>query len=141
MKGLSSLIRLHKWQLKEEQRKMADLAALRDQAADRIGQLDSEIEVENRIAGLSPEATHALGRFVQASLQRRRNLEETIAVLNGQLEEAEERVAEAFQVLKRFEITLEQQQAAQRKLAKRREQLSQDEMALNMYRLKKTGIW
>lgn len=134
MRGLPSLIRLHKWQLEEQQRKLAQLEGLKQQFVARIRILDAEVAAESSAVGGSSEAGHVLGSYIQASLQRRRHLEQSVAGVQSQTDEVREQVAEAFQELKRFELAQEQQLRRERKATRRRERVQEDEIGLNMFR-------
>ncbi len=134
MRGLPSLIRLHKWRLEEQQRKLAQLEALKQQFVARIRILDAEVAAESSAAAGSSETGHVLGGYIQASLQRRRHLEQSAADVQSQIDEVREQVAEAFQELKRFELAQAQQLRRERKAAKRRERVQEDEIGINMFR-------
>ncbi len=134
MRGLPSLIRLHKWRLEEQQRKLAQLEALKQQFVARIRILDAEVAAESAAAAGSSETGHVLGGYIQASLQRRRHLEQSAAGVQSQIDEVRDHVAEAFQELKRFELAHEQHLTRERKAAKRRERVQEDELGLNMFR-------
>lgn len=134
MRGLPSLIRLHKWQLEEQQRQLAQLEGLQQQFVGRIRILDAEVAAESAAAGAASETGHVLGGYIQASLQRRRNLEQSAAGVQSQIDDVREQVAEAFQELKRFELAHEQNLRRERKTAKRRERVQEDELGINMFR-------
>lgn len=134
MRGLPSLIRLHKWQLEEQQRQLAQLEGLQQQFVGRIRILDAEVAAESAAAGAASETGHVLGGYIQASLQRRRNLEQSAAGVQSQIDDVREQVAEAFQELKRFELAHEQNLTRERKTAKRRERVQEDELGINMFR-------
>ncbi len=134
MSGLPGLIRLHKWQLEEQQRQLAQLEGLQQQFVGRIRILDAEVAAESAAAGAASETGHVLGGYIQASLQRRRNLEQSAAGAQSQIDDVREQVAEAFQELKRFELAHEQHLGRERKAAKRRERVQEDELGINMFR-------
>ncbi len=134
MRGLPSLIRLHKWQLEEQQRQLAQLEGLQQQFFGRIKILDAEVAAESASADAASETGHVLGGYIQASLQRRRHLEQSAAGVQSQIDDVREQVADAFQELKRFELAQEQHLTRERKAAKRRERVQEDELGLNMFR-------
>lgn len=134
MRGLPNLIRLHKWKLEEQQRKLAELEGLKQQFVAGLHELDAEVAAESSAAGGASEAGHVLGSYIQASLQRRRHLEESVAGVQSQIDEVREQVAEAFQELKRFELAQEQQLRRERKAARRRERVQEDEIGINIFR-------
>lgn len=134
MRGLPSLIRLHKWQLEEQQRQLAQLEGLQQQFVGRIRILDAEVAAESAAAGAASETGHVLGGYIQASLQRRRNLEQSAAGVQSQIDDVREQVAEAFQELKRFELAHEQNLRRERKTARRRERVQEDEIGINIFR-------
>ncbi len=138
MRGLASLIRLHKWQLEEQQRKLAELESLKQQFVAGIGKLDAEVAAESAAAGAASETGHVLGSYIQASLQRRRHLEQSAFSVQIQIDEVRGEVAEAFQELKRFELAQESQLGRERKAAKRRERVQEDELGINMFRRRRS---
>lgn len=138
MKGLPSLIRLHKWQLEEQQRQLAQLEGLQQQFIDRIGILDAEVAAESA-AGAASETGHVLGGYIQASLQRRRHLEQSAAGVQVQIDQVREHVAGAFEELKRFELAHELHLRRERKTARRRERVQEDEIGLNIFRRRQ--VW
>ena len=134
MSGLPGLIRLHKWQLEEQQRRLAELEGLKQQFVAGMRNLDAEVAAESAAAAGSSETGHVLGGYIQASLQRRRHFEQSAAGVQIQIDDVREQVADAFQELKRFELAHEQQLGRDRKAAKRRERTQEDEIGLNMFR-------
>ncbi len=134
MKALPNLIRMKKWKLEEQQRVLSELESLKSKFMARIEELDAEVAAESKNAGDSPETGHVLGGFIQASLLRRRHLEESVGGVQQQIEEVREGVAEAFQELKRFELAQERQRQRESKAAGRRERVEEDELGINMFR-------
>src|SRR6185437_3697964 len=79
MSTLDSLIRLHRWQVDERRRHLADLDRLRDKLALDVQALDDEERREQEIARNSPEAGYAYAGFARTLVARRQKLAQSIA--------------------------------------------------------------
>jgi len=134
VRGLPSLIRLHKRKLEEQQRELMELESVKQGFVGQVHALDAEIAEEGQKCTESPDAAHVIGSFVQACMKRRSRLEDSIHSVQVRIDGVREHVADAFQELKRFELALEMNLARQRKAARRREQILEDEMGINMFR-------
>ena len=134
MKGLPSLIRLHKRELEEQQRELGELEAVRNRFVGRIQELDAEVAAEAAAAGDLPETGHVLGGYVQAALHRRRHLEVSVDETLEKINQIRDQVAAAFQELKRFELADEMQRDRARKHLRRQERNKEDEMGIDMFR-------
>lgn len=139
MKGLPNLIRLHKRGLEEQQRELGELEAVKNRFVGRIQDLDAEVAAEGAAAGDSPETGHVLGGYVQAALQRRRHLEESVDETLAKINQIRDQVAAAFQELKRFELADEMQRDRARKHLRQQERNKEDEMGIDMFRRHQNG--
>lgn len=95
MSAIASLVRLHRWQLDERRRELADL----DQLAHTLRQEVERLGLEVR----------------QGADERRHKLEQTLASIEHQITLVREALAEAYHEVKRYEIA-----AANRLLQQRR---------------------
>lgn len=136
MSSLDTLIKLHRWQLDEQRRKVAQFEDLAQKLRAELERLDSEEQVEQRVAGESHEANYAYGGYARNMINRRARLTRSIEETEQQIVEARAALADAYAEVKRYEIA-----AANRLLAKHRgiERLRQqelDEVAQSGYRRK-----
>jgi len=135
MKGLSSLIRLHKWQLEEERKVLAALLSARQDLEDRAAKIRTDMASERQKAS-NINWLFAYPPYADAAYKQLDRLAESVTELEGKIDAAEERVADAFKELKKYEVALERQLERERLEAERRDQILLDEIALNAHRRK-----
>ena len=136
MSSLDTLIKLHRWQLDEQRRKVAEFENLAEKLRTELNRLDGENQFEQRIAGNSHEANYAYSGYAKSLIDRRAKLTRSIEETEQQIVDARAALADAFAEVKRYEVA-----AANRLLAKHRgiERLRQqelDEVALAGFRRK-----
>ena len=134
MSSLDTLIKLHRWQLDEQRRKVTEMESLAEKLRAELQRLDREEEFEQQVAGGSHEANYAYSGFAKALIDRRAKLSQSIRETEEQILEARAALADAYAEVKRYEIA-----AANRLLAKHRglERIRQqelDEVALAGFR-------
>lgn len=141
MSSLATLIRMNRWKLQEQRRRLVEMEALARSFHDQMAALDERTRVEGVAAQELPEVAHALGGFVQASLRQRETLRVSLRNVEREIEAMHERVAAAFRELKRYELTDEKRRAAKRHALRRRDRIREDEIGVNIFRSKdgKTG--
>ncbi|MEX0582058.1 MAG: hypothetical protein WD185_00190 [Sneathiella sp.] len=140
MKGLHNLIRVHKWKLDEKRRELADFEDMRTGFVARLHKLDEELRQEVDVTGKDPELGFAFANYAAAAKLQRENIcvsikdvEEKIAALNDEL-------AECFQELKKYEIALETRLTREKYMRDRAEQMSIDDMAIELHRRKSAPL-
>jgi flagellar export protein FliJ len=138
MKAVKGLIRLHRWQLDEKRRNLADLERMKEEFERQVERLEAEIAAEQKVAS-DVEARFAYGAYAQTTVRRRATLQRSIADLNSQILAAREEVAAAFQEVKKYELLQEQRDRRIREWTTRREQSIQDEVAIQGYRRRQGG--
>jgi flagellar export protein FliJ len=89
-------------------------------------ELEREIKTEQDRAGIHDPAHFAYPTYAKAAIQRRENLKRSADELKGQLNDAKEALAEAFDELKKVELLDERDQARERADA-----LAQEQAELN----------
>lgn len=136
MKGLPSLVRLHRWQLEEERKILARLLAARHELESQIKTVRSDVARERKNATENLEWSFAFPPYADAAQFRVEQINKKIDELDGSIGEAEERVSAAFKELKKYETALENQLERERLEVERKEQIVLDEIALNAHRRK-----
>ena len=63
MKGLSNLIRLHKWKLDEKRRELTDMEQMRDSFMEQRAELEREQLREQELAGKDPDVNFAYSNY------------------------------------------------------------------------------
>ena len=130
MKSRETLIRLKKFQVDEKRRKVAQIEGMIAEF-DRIGSdLEREIKAEQDRAGIHDPAHFAYPTYAKAAIQRRENLKRSADELRGQLNDAKEALAEAFEELKKVELLDERDQARERADENAREQNELDTIGM-----------
>ena len=134
MSSLDTLIKVHRWQLDEQRRKVAEFESLAEKLRSELQRLDEEEVSEQQVAGDSHEASFAYSGYARALIDRRNKLQQSVQETEQQLVQARSELADAFAEVKRYEIA-----AANRLLAKHRgiERIRQqelDEVAIDGFR-------
>ena len=134
MSALDSLIRVNRWQLDERRQQLAQLERLDERLRAELGRLEGDFGREADVARDDGEAARAWAAYAEAVGIRRKTLEASIANVVAQLVVAREALAEAFQDVKRYELAAAARQKKERAVIVRRDQVRQDEVALQIYR-------
>ena len=134
MRNRESLIRLHKFQVDEKRRKVAELEIMLGEFRERERDLEAQVEEEQRKAGISDVGHFAYPMFAKSVIRRRENILESIEGIERQLETAKEELAGAFRELKKYELLESSRRRKVRKEAMRVEQSELDEVALTIHR-------
>jgi flagellar export protein FliJ len=139
MSALDSLIRLHRWQLDERRRQLADLDQLLYKLRQEELKLDAEQRTEQQAAGASAEAAFGYGGYARGVVERRRKLAQSIVEVEEQIVQAREALAETYQEVKRYEITASNRLHQQRQKLDRQQQRMMDEIAVEGYRRRRAA--
>jgi flagellar protein FliJ len=134
MSTLDSLIRLHRWQVDERRRRVAELEELAEKLREDLRRLEAEQASEQEIAQRMPEVTSSYGSYAGALIERRRKLNQSLTDTEQQTAKAREVLAEAYQEAKRYEIAAARRVLNQRQQADRLEQHDMDELAIDIHR-------
>ena len=126
MKSRETLIRLKKFQVDEKRRKVAQIETMIAEFERMGSDLEREIKTEQDRAGIHDPAHFAYPTYAKAALTRKDNLKHSADELKGQLNEAKEALAEAFEELKKVELLDERDQMRERVAENAREQTEMD---------------
>lgn len=129
MRGLTTLIRLHKSAVDDRRRVLAALREQRQNLVDELETLERDLLREQAVAAGALEASLTYAGFARHVIGERERLNRAIAVMDGEIARAEDALAEAFQELKRYELALEEQQRRRAEELKRHETQRLDETA------------
>lgn len=129
MKSRDTLIRLKKFQVDENRRKVAQIETMIAEFLRMASDLDREIQVEQERAGINDPGHFAYPTYARAAMQRRENLKRSADELSGQLEEARAALQESFEELKKIELLDERDQLRERTAEHAREQNELDSIA------------
>ena len=139
-KSLHTLIQLSHHHLDEKQRALGMLLRLESSFTHALAQLDAEMQREREIAARESSGIGLFyGAYHRAYLERRATLEQKLATVRFLVERAREELAEAFRVLKTYEITQSNEDRRLRQEAERKETAVLDEIGLTLHRRKTAG--
>jgi flagellar FliJ protein len=130
MKSRETLIRLKKFQVDEKRRKVSQIEAMIADFDRMAVDLEREITTEQERAGIHDPAHFAYPTYAKAAMVRRDNLKRSADELKGQLEDARNALAEAFEELKKIELLGERDQMRERASENAREQAELDNIGL-----------
>lgn len=136
MKGISSLIRIHKWKLDEKRRAISDMENLLAGFKNQLAKLDRDQQFEQKIATDNPDTQFAYANYLTITKQRRLNLLNSIADAETRIAIAQEEVAEIFQELKKYEISEETRLRQLKELQDKRLQQEMDAISIDLHRRK-----
>jgi flagellar protein FliJ len=135
MKSRETLIRLKRFQVDEKRRRVSQIEMMIAEFHRMAGDLDREIQTEEKRSGISDTAHFAYPTYARAAMARRDNLNQSADNLKGQLEDAKAELQAAFEDMKKVEILDDREKAAERMADAAREQASLDAIALRSARM------
>jgi len=135
VKPFQSQIRLHKFNVDEAQRRLAELLRLEERLREDLVRLEQELAAEQKAAE-SLEASVTYAAFAERVIERRNKLNHSIAEVAEQIVQARDGLRDAFAELKKFELAAEAAEERLKKRREQREQAQQDDVALNIFRRK-----
>ncbi len=140
MKTRNTLVRLHKWQVDEKRRRLAELYASRADFEKRMQAVEISIvreqEFINSAAGIHGDVGFSYGAFAQAAIMQRDNIQRSIQSIDEMIVEALESVGESYKALKRQEIAAANQESRKTKERDRLEQIASDDQAIEGHQRK-----
>jgi flagellar export protein FliJ len=130
MKSRETLIRLKKFQVDEKRRRVAQIEAMIAEFDRMSVELEREIALEQDRSGIHDPTHYAYPTYARAAVTRRDNLKRSAGEMKGQLEEAQDALAAAFEDLKKAEQLEERDRASERQIETQREQAEMDRIGL-----------
>tara|TARA_R110002167_G_scaffold102519_4_gene265897 strand:+ start:305 stop:748 length:444 start_codon:yes stop_codon:yes gene_type:complete len=129
--GMQTLIRLHRWQLDELRRRLAPLESEREILVKRGLSLLESLDRERHAVAAGNGTPADLQSFKDRVMFEHERIGEQLARIEQSVEQLREQMAEAFQDVKKFEITEERRRANEHREMLRRDQLQLDEIGLS----------
>ncbi len=136
MKGLATLIRAQSWRLEEMRRNLGELEGLRADRERQGVELEQELKREQTMVAATGEYGFAYNAYANAVITRRHNLARSIADIEVEIMKARDKVREAYQELRKFEITEERDQMRIQAEEERRERIMLDDVGVELHRRK-----
>jgi flagellar export protein FliJ len=134
MKSRETLIRLKKFTVDEKRRQVVQIEGMIAEFERMSRDLTREIQVEQDKAGIHDPGHYAYPTYAKAAVTRRDNLQRSADELKGQLADAKDALAEAFEELKKVELLDERDQQRDRVASDAREQVDLDHIGLAIAR-------
>ncbi len=139
MKSREALIRLHKWQVDDVRRRLAELEVMRAEFESKRAELEATVADERRFGETSPIGSYAYPSFARAMTERRRKLEESIQNIDSEIEVAKAQLGDAYNELKKVEVLEENSQKKKRVEVARSEQSELDDVAIKSFQRRETA--
>lgn len=129
-----SLIRLKKFQVDEKRRQLTQIEMMIADFERMAAELDQQIEYEQQKTGITDVAHFAYSTFARAAMVRRDNLLASANNMKGQLEAAQDSLAEAVEDLKKVELLDQREQGREATAEAQAEQAAFDELGRLRFR-------
>ena len=130
MNSLHSVIRVHRWQLDEKRRALADLESLAERLSLELRRLDEDVERERAAVGQGSGSTADFANYLKAVQLRREHLIESREQVERQIAAASKDIAESYRDLKKYEIAQSDRERNAQLRRRRRETVMYDEIAV-----------
>lgn len=138
-RGLQTMIRLQRWQLDELRRQIAPLELERAKLMDHGRTLLETLHRENQAASADYTDVEMLNNYRERVQVEQVRIADRVSEIEQAIDQLRERMAAAFQDVKKYEITEEQRLQAHRRELDKKEQERLDEVALNGHRRRSGG--
>jgi flagellar protein FliJ len=134
-KGLQSLIRLHRWQVDEHRRRLAELTRRAENLHEQARRLEREIAEEQARSRTEPlEAGTAYADYARAAIDRRAKTAKAIEAAETDAAAAGDALGEAYRALRTLETAQADRERRRAMEEERREQTVLDEVGIQGHR-------
>lgn len=135
---LKTLIRVHKFELDEKQRKLGALLRFEQALLNRKVLLAERFKQEEEAANVSPVAALTFGAYVDWHVEENKRVDRALEDNRQEIILMREEIMEAYQELKTLEITQENREKRELAELERKMNSILDEIGLTLYRRRKT---
>lgn len=139
MNSLHSVIRVHRWQLDEKRRALADLESLAERLSLELRKLDNEVERERSVVDQGNGSGSDFANYLKAVQIRREHLTESREQVERQIAAASKDIAESYRDLKKYEIVQSDRERNTQLRLRRRETTLYDEIAVTRHSRRDTA--
>ena len=133
MSVIEKLIRFHKFDLDEKRRYLRELEEQEARIQEAIDAIDQEVQSEQAFSRGEANFAPYYGGYATRTKARREALVDELLKAHEILEEVRETVVQAFEELKKYEITKDQQDHRAYLEEERQTQIELDEIALTTH--------
>lgn len=134
MADLHSLIRLHKHELDEKRRALAELYSAFAREESALQALDQELEREKQAIAQAQEVSFTFAGYAQSVREKQQAILARMQELEHQITAAKDDLMESFAELKKYEMTQQERDRLAEEERAMRESLALDEVALETFR-------
>lgn len=136
MADLSVLIRLHKHELDEKRRALAELYGEMAELERRQRELERSFEAEKEAIKVAGDVHFTFAQYAETVRQQQKSLTEEEQELEKHIEKAKTSLLETFSELKKYEMTQEERERLENEERLFRENRMLDEIGLENFRRK-----
>ena len=133
MSVIEKLIRFHKFDLDEKRRYLRELEEQEARIQEAIDAIDQEVQSEQAFSRGEANFAQYYGGYATRTKARREALVDELSKAHEVVEEARETVVQAFEELKKYEITKDQQDHRAYLEEERQIQIELDEIGLTTH--------
>ena len=134
---LKTLIRVHKFELDERQRKLGNLLRFEQSLENRKILLAERFKQEEAAANENPVAALTFGAYVDWHIDENRRVDRALEDTRQEILDMREEIRAAYQELKTLEITQENRDRREEEEEERKNSAVLDEIGLTLYRRNK----
>ena len=134
MRAITSLIRLHKWELEQKRRELVFLQGEEASIIEKKNQLEYGLKKEQELIANDVELLRLYGNYAQCIIQERENLESELKSINEKLLESRIKVGQAYQDLRKYEIVLSDLEVKEKRDLQGAENKEVDEISIEIFR-------
>ena len=136
-KGLHTLIRINKWEVDQRRRELGNLLGTLAALKGNLQGIEKEVSLEQGVAQASPEEAGLFyGSYAKTVIERRHQLNDSVAQMEVQIAAAREELNAAYRELKKCEVVQQNRDTRETRELARREQETLDELGLEVHRRK-----
>lgn len=135
MRGLPTLIRVKRWEIDAQRRRVAGAEARVAACEQEVARFEIAVVREQQQARADAIGAYGYAAgYANAVIAKRRELADALSAAQLIAEAERAHLTEAFAELKRFELAQEAREARERQEAARRETIEMDELGLELHR-------
>lgn len=135
MRGLETLIRVKRWEIDAQRRRVAEAEGLVAQRQDEAARFEIAVVREQQQARLDAVGAYGYAAgYAHAVIAKRGELSQALAAAEAWATEQRAALAEAYAELKRFELVQEARDKRERLELERRETIELDELGIELHR-------
>lgn len=134
MADLKGLIRLRRHELDEKRRALGELNAKIDALNAYRQDILNNLEKEKNLADVDINAAQGFGKYLNAALNKCKEIDQKIARIMVDVEKATEIVRDAFMEVKKIELTQENREKEAEAVIAKKETADLDEAGLTAHR-------